>query len=86
MAPKRAKTTRASTFNDAIPSYPALPTMMTTIATKVDDEHTTPNNNTPERNPAKRAAGITQAQKQALIDNLQLESRLHTRSILTTVH
>ena len=65
MAPKRAKTARASTSNDAV----LVPPTVTMVATKVD-EHT----HTPERSPAKRAAGITQAQKQALIDNLQLES------------
>lgn len=32
----------------------------------------------PARSPAKRSAGITAAQKQALVDNLQLESRSQT--------
>lgn len=30
---------------------------------------------TPQRSPVRRVPGITQTQKQALVDNLQLESR-----------
>ncbi|EGP91535.1 unnamed protein product [Zymoseptoria tritici ST99CH_1A5] len=37
--------------------------------------------NTPERSPARRPAGITQAQKQALIDNLQLELTERARKL-----
>ncbi|EME87450.1 uncharacterized protein MYCFIDRAFT_62423 [Pseudocercospora fijiensis CIRAD86] len=36
---------------------------------------------TPERSPAKRVAGITQTQKQALIDNLQLEVTERARKL-----
>ncbi|TKA83551.1 hypothetical protein B0A55_00525 [Friedmanniomyces simplex] len=49
------------------------------IPTKTEDLTHTP----PERSPAKRtvAAGITQAQKQALIDNLQLEITERARKL-----
>lgn len=38
----------------------------------------------PIRSPAKNAVGITQTQKQALIDNLQLESKTHLGMIPTS--
>lgn len=65
MPPKRAKKNASSASDDAIPSFPAPPTT-----------HTAPpeETHTPEQSPRKQAVGITQAQKQALIDNLQLES------------
>ena len=65
MPPKRVKTARTSTSHDAI----LAPPTMNMVATKMDEQA-----HTPERSPAKGAAGITQAQKQVLIDNLQLES------------
>jgi hypothetical protein len=54
------------------------------LPTKTGDEDT----HTPERSPAKRGATmITEAQKQALMDNLQLEGkaveRLATKTNLT---
>ncbi|KAK6395073.1 hypothetical protein LTR65_001262 [Meristemomyces frigidus] len=73
MAPKRAKTTRASP-TEAIPSLPPPPSTM--VPTHGDEEA-----HTPERSPAKRAAGITQAQKQALVDNLQLEITERARKL-----
>lgn len=55
--------------NDNIPAFPAPPTL---ALAKTEDEQT----HTPERSPEKRSAmTITEAQKQALMDNLQLESR-----------
>ncbi|KAK5127033.1 hypothetical protein LTR85_008392 [Meristemomyces frigidus] len=47
------------------------------VPTKSDDERA----HTPERSPAKKAAGITQAQKQALVDNLQLEITERARKL-----
>lgn len=65
---KQAAFTNASTEN--IPSLPANETAM--VLTKTGEEET----HTPERSPAKRGPmTITEAQKQALMDNLQLESR-----------
>jgi hypothetical protein len=43
-----------------------------------------PTAKTPQRSPAKRMAGITQAQKQALMDNLQLESKRNTHTYVAT--
>ncbi|KAK5131853.1 hypothetical protein LTR08_000520 [Meristemomyces frigidus] len=71
MAPKRVKATRASTSHDAI-TAPAM-----AMAATAPPEHA----HTPEQSPAKRPAGITQAQKQALIDNLQLEITERARKL-----
>lgn len=47
------------------------------VLTRTGDEET----HTPERSPEKRgAATITEAQKQALMDNLQLEGKLSRKS------
>lgn len=72
MPPKRAKATRASN-EEASSIHAALPTTTTTAQTiEVPKAHT------PEQRSATamNATHITQAQKQALIDNLQLESTL----------
>ncbi|KAK0363572.1 hypothetical protein LTR91_020360 [Friedmanniomyces endolithicus] len=76
MPPGRPKKTRPST--DAAASAPPP----TTVPTRTDEPTQTP----PERSPvADRilTAGITQAQKQALIDNLQLESKQDTSHTCT---
>ena len=68
MPPGRPKKTRPST--DAASFVPPP----TTVPTETDEPTQTP----PERSPVANrtlAPGITQAQKQALIDNLQLESK-----------
>lgn len=65
MPPKRAKKNASTASDDAIPSFPAPPTIQTTPP---EEAHT------PEQSTRKQASGITQAQKQALMDNLQLES------------
>ena len=66
--------------NELIPSFP-VPSAM--LPTKTGEEET----HTPERSPAKRGAmTITEAQKQALMDNLQLEGKaLQDRSRLRPV-
>ncbi|KAK3722208.1 hypothetical protein LTR37_002641 [Vermiconidia calcicola] len=67
MPPKKTKQTASASFNDAIPA----PTSRT------DDQA-----RTPEQSPRKTAvAGITQAQKQALVDNLQLEITERARKL-----
>lgn len=63
---KQVQSVSGSSNETAIASFPVPPTM---VPTKQDDGH-----RTPERSPAKKALGITQAQKQALMGNLQLES------------
>jgi hypothetical protein len=70
MPPRKQKQiASASASNDLIPSFP-VPSAM--LPTKTGDEDT----HTPERSPAKRGAmTITEAQKQALMDNLQLEGK-----------
>lgn len=67
----KATNTNASTsYHENMPALAAAePTM---VLTKTGDEET----HTPERSPAKRGPmTITEAQKQALMDNLQLESK-----------
>lgn len=59
MAPNRVKKARPSTDN----SPPARPIALQSPA------------RTPVQSPQKRAVSITEGQKQALIDNLQLESK-----------
>ena len=66
MPPARAKKARVSASTNATAN---VPTEFTAIAIHNDDDA-----HTPEQSEAVRPAGITQAQKQALIDNLQLES------------
>jgi hypothetical protein len=72
MAPTRSKKQRKSTESAAsvdIQSFPAPPQM---VPTKTRSPVTTPSNS---RSPIKKTKmGITAAQRQALIDNLQLES------------
>lgn len=72
MPPLRSKKRKSSTDISSIASmqdFPAPPT--TTVPTKLDKAA-----RTPTRNPNKRPnLGITYEQKQALIDNLQLESK-----------
>lgn len=67
MPPKRAP------FNDTMPSLP--PPTTATISNNADEQA---HSHAPERNPTEVVAGITQAQKQALVDNLQLESKQPT--------
>jgi hypothetical protein len=64
-----ASASASASSNELIPSFPAPPAM---LPTKTGEEDT----HTPERSPAKRGAmTITEAQKQALMDNLQLEGK-----------
>lgn len=74
MPPRKQKQTAfadaSTSSNENMPSFPAPPTM---VLTRTGDEET----HTPRRSPEKRgAATITEAQKQALMDNLQLEGKL----------
>ena len=75
MPPRKKQVQAMSALSNgtAIASFPVPPTM---VPTKQDDEH-----HTPERSPAKKNMGITQAQKQALLDNLQLESMREVRHV-----
>lgn len=73
MPPKKAKKNASTASDDAIPPPPAIQT------TPPEEAHT------PEQSPRKQAIGITQAQKQALIDNLQLESMKTPFNDLTPV-
>lgn len=73
MPPKRAKKNASNASEDAIPSFPAP-----TTTTQQDEAHT------PEQSPRKQTVGITQAQKQALMDNLQLESEWIRAEIIRT--
>ena len=73
MPPRKQKqiaSASASTpSSELIPSFP-VPSAMLPTKTGEEDTHT------PERSPAKRSAMIiTEAQKQALMDNLQLEGK-----------
>ena len=61
MAPNRVKKTRNSADNNA-------PARSQTVAVKSPTR-------TPEQSPQKMAMGISEGQKQTLIDNLQLESK-----------
>ncbi|KAK3111284.1 hypothetical protein LTR53_013625 [Teratosphaeriaceae sp. CCFEE 6253] len=73
MPPVRAKKARVSTTHtDAITALPAA----VTLPTETDEDA-----HTPENSPAKRSADITQAQKQALVDNLQLEITERARKL-----
>jgi hypothetical protein len=64
-----ASASASTSSNELIPAFP-VPSAM--LPTKTGDEDT----HTPERSPAKRGATmITEAQKQALMDNLQLEGK-----------
>ena len=81
MPPRKQKQTAFAdasiSSNDNIPSFPAPPSM---VLTNSGEEET----NTPKRSPAKPGAmGITEAQKQALMDNLQLESKNHGKTLVT---
>ena len=74
MAPTRTQkqNTSASSEDIAIPTFPAVPTNARTIVET--------GTSTPDGNVVKSSVGITRAQKQALVDNLQLESMAdHTR-------
>ncbi|KAF7185071.1 hypothetical protein HII31_13694 [Pseudocercospora fuligena] len=62
----------SASSNESIPDFPAPPNQTATMQTET---------RTPERSPAKRVAGITQTQKQALIDNLQLEVTERARKL-----
>ncbi|KXT12472.1 hypothetical protein AC579_7336 [Pseudocercospora musae] len=62
----------SASSNESIPDFPAPPKQTATMQT---DERT------PERSPEKRVAGITQTQKQALVDNLQLEVTERARKL-----
>lgn len=78
MPPRKQKQTASASAstssNENMPSFPAPPTM---VPTKTGEEQT----HTPERSPEKRGAAIlTEAQKQALMDNLQLEGELGLKS------
>ncbi|KAF2773230.1 hypothetical protein EJ03DRAFT_347757 [Teratosphaeria nubilosa] len=74
MPPKKQQAPLASPFAEQrIPSTRSL----ATVPIQTDDDAHTPE----QRSPAKRAAGITQAQKQALIDNLQLEITERARKL-----
>lgn len=72
MAPTRSKKQRKSTESASsvdVQSFPAPPQM---VPTKTRSPVSTPSNS---RSPIKKMkVGITVAQRQALIDNLQLES------------
>ena len=72
MAATRAKKTKTSTDNEA--------------STRQQDTHDVSNPVTPQRSPQKRIMGITEKQKQALVDNLQLEGAQPTipPRVLTT--
>ncbi|KAM0715181.1 hypothetical protein Q7P37_009646 [Cladosporium fusiforme] len=74
---KQAASANASTSHtENIPSLPAPEGTM--VLTKTGDEET----HTPERSPAKRGPmTITEAQKQALMDNLQLEVTERARKL-----
>ena len=61
MAPNRVKKTRNSADNN-------VPARSQTVAVKSPVR-------TPEQSPQKKALGISKGQQQALIDNLQLESK-----------
>ncbi|RMZ19111.1 hypothetical protein D0859_16900 [Hortaea werneckii] len=50
-------------------------------ATRASIHEDTPEAQTPERSPAKTMTGITEAQKQALVDNLQLEITERARKL-----
>lgn len=65
MAPNRSKAIKTSTSDRPHES----PSRQQTITIQSPAR-------TPNRSPRKMAIGITQAQKQALIDNLQLEGQL----------
>ena len=65
MAPLRTKKRKSSSSGNAIPNFPVPPQM---VALKSPAR-------TPTASPAKKSLKITQGQKQALIDNLQLEGR-----------
>lgn len=65
VAPARTKTRNSSSPGNATANFPAPPKM---VATKSPAR-------TPIASPGKKTLKITQGQKQALIDNLQLESR-----------
>ncbi|KAI9838642.1 MAG: hypothetical protein M1819_004956 [Sarea resinae] len=79
MAPLRGKkkvsASSASSAGADLADFPAPPTR---IATKTGSPART---RTPIRSPSKRAMTITQAQKQALIDNLQLEVTERARKL-----
>jgi hypothetical protein len=64
-----ASASASTSSSELIPSFP-VPSAMLPTKTGEEDTHT------PERSPAKRGAmTITEAQKQALMDNLQLEGK-----------
>ncbi|CAK3889208.1 Hypothetical predicted protein [Lecanosticta acicola] len=70
MAPARTRKHDTSiSSNDDIPAFPAPPTMFALTT------------HTPKQSPAKSMASITQVQKQALIDNLQLEITERARKL-----
>lgn len=68
MPPRKQKqVASASASNENMPTSHAM------VPTKTGNEQT----HTPERSPEKRSVlGITEAQKQALMDNLQLEGKM----------
>jgi hypothetical protein len=77
MPPRKQKqltSASASVSSDENMQIMAAPSAM--VPTKTGEEQT----HTPQRSPEKRSAlGITEAQKQALMDNLQLEGKISQR-------
>ena len=68
-----ASASASTSSNENMDTHPA-PTAV--VPTKTGDEQT----HTPQRSPEKRSVfGITEAQKQALMDNLQLEGEMMFR-------
>lgn len=71
MPPRKQK--QPASNNASISSDENMATSHAMVPTKTGNEQT----HTPERSPAKRdVLGITEAQKQALMDNLQLEGEV----------
>jgi hypothetical protein len=77
MAPTRSKKKKSTESINSInvQSFPAPPQM---VPTKTRSPARTPSNRSPIK---KQRMGITAAQKQALLDNLQLESMLRLRHV-----
>lgn len=78
MPPRKQK--QIASASASVSSNENMPTSHAMVPTKTGHEQT----HTPERSPEKRSVlGITEAQKQALMDNLQLEGKMSPKELRT---